>query len=117
MPGFENQQSYVQENHRAKGNGDSDLKELAHRLILRCTQCKSSSLTRTKAIHEGDRSHCSWVFPVWAVHTCWFWETMGARAYAAAGMVTGVMHGVRCLPATSGGSRQQHGEGGVRRLG
>lgn len=63
------------------------------------------------------RSHCSWVFPVWAVHTCWFWETMGARAYAAAGMVTGVMHGVWCLPATSGGSRQQHGEGGVRRLG
>lgn len=54
MPGFENQQSYVQENHRAKGNGDSDLKELAHRLILRRTQCKSSSLTRTKAIHEGD---------------------------------------------------------------
>ena len=44
-------------------------------------------------------------------------EAMGAKAYVAAGMVTGVMHGVGCLPATSGGSRQQHGEGGVSRLG
>ena len=52
--GFENQQAYVQENHRAVENRDSTLKGLAHSLICPGTGHKCSSLKSTKTRGEGD---------------------------------------------------------------